>query len=74
MAMSELPDHLHAKVGKVLQADEQGDISQNEMIRRIWGIEPQGRPGQAAAEELRIIRAFMAKQQMRMYSEKLRGN
>jgi hypothetical protein len=52
------------KLLQVLELDAQ-QKGQNDIIRTIWGQEPNTRQGQAAAEELRLIRAFIAQDQRR---------
>lgn len=49
-----------SKVRKVIELDREPGISQREIIRRIWGIDQVGRSGQAAAEELKIVRKYIA--------------
>lgn len=50
------------KLLQVLECDGQ-QMGQNEIIRKVWGIAPNSRQGNAAAEELRIIRAYIAEHQ-----------
>lgn len=50
------------KLLQVLECDGQ-QLGQNEIIRKVWGVEPSTRQGNAAAEELRIIRAYIAEHQ-----------
>lgn len=48
------------KVRQVLDLERQPGMSTREIIRRVWGIEYKGRSGQAAAEELKIVRKYIA--------------
>lgn len=52
------------KLLKVLELDAQR-TGQNDIIRAIWGEEPNTRAGNAAVEELRLLRSFIAHQQRR---------
>jgi hypothetical protein len=52
------------KLLQVLEMDSQ-QKGQNHIIRTIWGVEPNTRAGSDAAEELRLIRAYIAGEQRR---------
>ena len=54
----------HAQKEKMLQVMEmdEGHKSQNEIITTVWGCDPTTRQGRAAAEELRLIRSYIAQQ------------
>lgn len=58
----ELSQAQKMKLLKVLEMDAQR-AGQNDIIRAVWGQEPNTRAGNAAAEELRLIRSFIAQEQ-----------
>lgn len=65
LADAPLPAEIHQKMHMVLDLDGQGDVSQNEIIRQVWGVDPQARQGREAANELRQIRSYIAAQMKR---------